>query len=261
MFFIFGLKSLFRTDNNNNQFVTTRFLILGPVILPLESYFVYNKKIVAGTPKIPLNGKNVLKNYLAIYLSLFAIAMVLFNFFLNRSLLLEGDFFSFAHRVSDLNLPLNLIEKVLTLGILGLVYYVIFKYGNLSKEDLEERNLFKESEYCKTRLPGKNLIPLLYKYYGLEEQKAIKNQLIALFYNVQIKKTEEEIELFKTYDIKAKMKYYNQKLDALLSSQAYLNLDRTVIAHLFMITAVTYHLEDSPKNKMYYEQLKQNLLS
>lgn len=85
-----GFREIFSTERTKNQFVTTEFLFIGLPIVPFKSYFVYNKIIEIGSFPIPLNRKNIIKNYLSVYLSVLGFMMLIFNFLLNDNLLLSS---------------------------------------------------------------------------------------------------------------------------------------------------------------------------
>lgn len=252
-----GHQEIFSTERTKHQFVTTKFLFIGVPLVPVQSYFVYDKIIEIGSHPIPLNKLNVIKNYSSVVLLAISIFMVFFNFVLNDRVLLSYSINNLFHA----QLPLNLIEKVVTAGIVCLTFYVIFFFGKLSHEEKEERLLIQRSEFWNTMLPGKKLIPILGKYYAPKEQFDLMNQLIVLLFRVKIPLPEEEEQQVDAMDIQSKNELFNNKLKKLISSGAYTKCDEQTVALLFHILSLKRRLYGDHGTKDAYLKIKGCLLS
>lgn len=252
-----GHQEIFSTERTKHQFVTTKFLFIGIPLIPVQSYFVYDKIIEIGSHRIPLNKLNVIKNYASVVLLAISIFMVVFNFVLNDRVLLSYS----INNLFSKPLPLNLIEKVITAGVVLLTLYVIFVFGKLSPEEREERLLIQRSEFWNTVLPGKGLVSILGKYYAPAEQFDLMNQLTVLLFRVKIPLLEEEKQAVDAMDIQSLTELFNNKLEKLISSGSYKKYDEQTVALLFQIVSLKKRLYGDVGTVDVYLKIKNCLLS
>lgn len=255
-----GIRGVFSTERTKNQFITTEFLLIGLPIIPIKSYFVYNRKIEMGSYPIPLNKKNVIKNYLSTYLLVLSFFLIIFNFFLGENLILSSHINPFYYDLKKLDLPILLIEKIISLGVLFLSYYFVFVYGQLTKEEKEERFLIKQCEFWKTTIPGKDLVPILAKFYSSDEQLILLNQLIIILFRLKIKLNDSENKELEFMDTQSKTEYLNIKLKNIILSEDYKKEDKKTVSLLFLILSLKKRLNETTENINNYTKIKNHLL-
>lgn len=255
-----GIREIFSTERTKKQFVTTQFLFIGLPIIPIKSYFVFNKIIEIGSFPIPLNRKNIIKNYLSVYLSVLGFMMLIFNFFLNDNFLFSSHLNPFYYELNDLGIPLDITEKFITLLVVILSLYFIFYFGKISTEDKEERLLIQKSEFWKTSLPGKNLIPILGKFYNKEEQTTLVNQLIVLLFRIKLKLNDKEKNEIDYLSTQEKIEKFDNKLKEFILSEKYIEQDEKTIALLFTIVSIKRRINPSEKNERLHQKIKSHLL-
>lgn len=255
-----GIREIFSTERTKDQFITTEFLFIGLPILPIRSYFVFNKTIETGSAQIPLNRKNILKNYFSVYLSVLAFFLLIFNFFLNENLILSSHINPYYYELEKSGLPLNLIEKLITLCVTLLSLYFIFYFGKIAQDEKEERFLIQKSEFWKTILPGRNLRPILGRFYDKNEQRILMNQLMALLFKLKIKLNDAEKEKIEFYSTVEKINFYNDKLNSILISGKYKEENIETVALIFSIVSIKKRFNSTNENEKNYTKVKEFLL-
>lgn len=257
---IIGIREIFSSERTKKQFVTTQFLFIGLPIIPIKSYFVFNKNVGNGRLPIPLNRKNIIKNYLSVYLSVLGFMMLIFNFFLNDNLLFSSHINPFYYEINELGISLGITEKFITLMVVALSIYFILYFGKISKEDEEELLLIKKSEFWKTNLPGKDLIPILGKFYNKEEKITLVNQLIVLLFRIKLKLNDDEKNELDNLSTQEKIEKFNNKLKEFILSEKHIEQDEKTIALLFTIVSIKRRIDPSEENERFYKKIKNYLL-
>jgi len=255
-----GVREIFSTERTKHQFVTTKFFFLGLPLFPVKSYFVHDKIIELGSFPIPLNRKNVIKNYLSVYLSIMGFLMLIFNFFLNDNLILGSEINPYYYELLEAGIPIGIIEKLITLVIVFLAVYFIFYYGRISQEEKEERSLIQKTELWKMAIPGKSLIPILAKYYTEEEQEILMNQLTVLLFRLKVPLNDEEKEELQDDDMIERVNKFDGKLYDFIDAQEYKGKTKSTVALLFLILSIKRRLYPSSYHKQAYQNVKRHLV-
>lgn len=256
-----GIKSLLYSERTGKQLITTRFLVIaGLPIIPYQSYFVHNRMIELGSYKIPLNRKNIIKNYAAVYLSFLGFLLFIFNFFLDENFLLSSHINPYHYYLRNLNWPLGAIEKVITLVTIILSIYFLFVYGMISEEAKVERLLSIKNTFWNTQFPGKNLVPILAEHYEEEEQIILFNQLLILTTRVVVKVTEEENEIVDFSNSEELLDFFDNKLYKFIINREFESKETEYVSLIFLTLNVKKLIDPSDETMELLEIIKTYLL-
>jgi hypothetical protein len=255
-----GIADLFASNKSGDSYITTTFLVLGLPLVPIKSYFVYNKIKELGSCQIPLNGKNILKNYLAIVLGFMALFFGVM-YFIAGEMLLTRDLNPYYHKMVRQGVPLSSIELFLILLFALLAVYFGFFFDTISEEEKQERELFLKSEFATRPFPHQGYIPLAYRYLKTESLYKMQTQLLYVLFAVAEKVSEKEKHLLNSEDMVERIDFLTNKWRMFLQSKSYIGKPAETLALCFIILCIERKNNAEEYDSFNYDNIKRMLLA
>lgn len=256
---VIGLREIIKTKHHKNQYVTTRFLWIGLPIFPVQSYFVYDTIVEIGSHEIPLNGCNVLKNYLAVYLSAISFMGVILNLLVGQEFygLLLYEILPASVNLDWLTLQ---VETLITLSLTALSVYFVFFYGRITDNEKTERDLLQRNDFANIRLPGKKLVPMLYSFYNKSDQQILLNQLMAIWAKIISKRAGCNDDTSLILDGHSIVKAGEKSLEPFLANTANVKkADASNLSFIFTILAIKRVIGNTPQVQSQYVLVRDSI--
>jgi hypothetical protein len=255
-----GISEIFTTEKAYSTNVTTKFFFIGLPLFPIKSYFVYNNIVELGSCGIPLNAKNIAKNYVSFFLIIISFSLLLQQLLSIHILNITYDLNPYYYEMIEMGIPLHLIEKLITIFILALTVYFVFFFGRISDEEKLERHIFLKCDYSKRPFPNEGYVPLAYKFLNESQQHTMLNQLRYLLFKFHTElKDETEQLLLSNEDVLQSIQFVKLKWREFLKSKSYIGKDEETLALCFMILTIEKALIPEDYDSISLEKIKSML--